>query len=308
DAAEESTVRPSETSDTKIFVDSLGREVEVPVAPQRIVSGDSFNIIPQVLSLGGPLVGVPDETDDNVAVTRYYADELSSIERTGAQFEPNVEQIAALDPDLIIWGSVDTGFVGGLEGDTLQRLEGIAPVVAINHFQAIEDMMDHYAELLGPSANESVYDLQAEFEGALARLEEAFAPVRDELELAAVLAYDGGQDVFGTDFFLVQDIWTRLDANWVEVMDDADATDDRILSISEEEVERLESDLLVVLADPVNQLLDSPVYENLEVVQSGQVLVLDDSVFGQHYEAYVDLIETYREYLETTELRTDIVG
>ncbi|MEM9745950.1 MAG: helix-turn-helix domain-containing protein [Actinomycetota bacterium] len=301
---------PVQSVETRVFVDSLGREVEVPDAPQRIVSADAFNIVPQVLSLGGPLIGIPDETVDDIALNRYYADELAAIEgRIGSFRELNLEAIAALKPDLIIWGAVDSGFAtGGLDDEGLAQFERIAPVVAINHFQPVEDMMADYAELLGPSATVSVDSLQAEFAEALAGLEESFAPLRDELDVASVVAYDGGQDVFGTDFFLIQDIWTRIGANWTDIMDEADGTADRILTISEEQFERLESDLLVVQAGDNSGMLESPVYENLEVVRSGQVILLDDSAFGQHYQAYINLIGTYREFLETTDLRTDIVG
>ncbi|MEM9035687.1 MAG: hypothetical protein AAGD18_13925 [Actinomycetota bacterium] len=40
----------------------------------------------------------------------------------------------------------------------------------------------------------------------------------------------------------------------------------------------------------------------------GAPLILDDSVYGQHFEAYIKLIGTEREFSEGAELRTDIVG
>lgn len=114
---------------TRGFVDVTGEELQIPVRPERIVATHDINAGAQVLALGGPLIGCATRgAGFDEALTTYF--DMAGVAEVGEYYQPNIEAIAALQPDLI----VHEGFDGQLyfEGDdTLDRLRTIAPVVGI---------------------------------------------------------------------------------------------------------------------------------------------------------------------------------
>ncbi len=103
-------------SETRSFTAENG-EVDVPVKPERIVLL-APNYAGYLLALGITPIAVPEFTLGNP----YLQDELADVENLGATaaIEPSVEQIAALEPDLII----------GLTAlKNTEQLEKVAPVV-----------------------------------------------------------------------------------------------------------------------------------------------------------------------------------
>lgn len=125
-AATESTVASTgestneTTSETQLYTDALGREVEIPLAPQRIVGQ---YVAAEITALGLPLIG----TNYNNAKLVLTEAQLQNIEDTGGQgIEPNLEKILTLAPDLII---VPDFF----ESAVVEELAQIAPTVAISY-------------------------------------------------------------------------------------------------------------------------------------------------------------------------------
>jgi len=77
------------------YVDDMGREVSIDKAPQRIVSHvPPITEILFALGLGDRVVGVSDYCD--------YPEEAKSKPSVGAYFNPAIENIVALDPDLVL--------------------------------------------------------------------------------------------------------------------------------------------------------------------------------------------------------------
>lgn len=87
--------KPAEQQSETVVYESETGPVEVPANPNRIVA---LTNAPNVLSLGGTLVGVDIWTKDNPLFT----DKLSGVEVVS---EADLEKIAALEPDLIIAGT-----------------------------------------------------------------------------------------------------------------------------------------------------------------------------------------------------------
>lgn len=76
-------------------VDDAGRTVEVVKNPQRLISlAPSNTEILFALGLGDKVVGVTDFCD--------YPEEAKAIEQVGTYFEPNIEIIFSLSPDLVL--------------------------------------------------------------------------------------------------------------------------------------------------------------------------------------------------------------
>jgi iron complex transport system substrate-binding protein len=75
--------------------DSLGRKVEVPAAPERIVSlAPSITEIIYFLGLGDRLVGVTKFS--------YFPEQARGKPNVGAYTDINIEKVITLDPDLVI--------------------------------------------------------------------------------------------------------------------------------------------------------------------------------------------------------------
>jgi iron complex transport system substrate-binding protein len=92
----------SGSGETRTFRDALG-EKEIPVSPQRIVTMDGYFTLQAAVEFGAPVVG------SMIANTTGFPwpavlteEETEDIEAVGEGSEPNLESIAALDPDLII--------------------------------------------------------------------------------------------------------------------------------------------------------------------------------------------------------------
>lgn len=106
-APPDSTVTPeaeaATTPEMRTITDGNGRTVEIPVNPQRVVAGYTTDAdVAIILEL--PLVGAPGARGSaNQAFARYQPQEkLANVERITTFVEPNLEQILALNPDVII--------------------------------------------------------------------------------------------------------------------------------------------------------------------------------------------------------------
>ena len=163
------------------FVDALGRTVDVPVAPQRIVGLDGYGVDDALLSLGAPVVGIT-RRDDAAYENAAFYEGGEDLPRVGAPWELDVEAILALEPDLIIgdaWGGELF-----LDEAVVASLEQIAPTVFLDASLSLDEHMTRLGELVG--LEQIVDEERARTDEALAEL----AAARAEGELSfAVLGY-----------------------------------------------------------------------------------------------------------------------
>jgi iron complex transport system substrate-binding protein len=123
--SEDQAAAPTATvAATRIFAGPAG-PVEFPANPQRVIPGYTTDVdIALVLDL--PLVGVPGARGGaQQALASYHPKEkLGSVAKVTTSPEPNLEQIAALQPDLILDSYPYQGFE-----DRYQRFSQIAPTL-----------------------------------------------------------------------------------------------------------------------------------------------------------------------------------
>ena len=94
-APEASKPAGTEAPESVSVVDDAGRTVEIARTSQRFVSlAPSNTEILFALGLGDKVVGVTDFCD--------YPEEAKAIEQVGTYFEPNIEMIFSLSPDLVL--------------------------------------------------------------------------------------------------------------------------------------------------------------------------------------------------------------
>jgi iron complex transport system substrate-binding protein len=302
-----STGAGSGASATRTFVDVTGTEIEVPDRAQRIVAIHDINAGVQLLSLGAPVVGIATRDDGaRPDVTRYF--DVADIAEVGVVYEPNLEAIASLEPDLIVGEGFDgAGMDQFMEGDIQASLEQIAPVVYIDTFRPVEDVMADFAELVGGAATEDVTDQQAEFESVMADLETILGAEWSEVDAANVRSGEP-PSVGGPTAEVWADIITRLGVRWVPIVEEAGNDENAgFLELSEERLTELESDLLVVGIEFDQSILDSPIYQSLDVVAADQVLLIEEPSAGTHWRNYVQVARDLQEGLATRTIQTDLV-
>ncbi|MEM9608879.1 MAG: helix-turn-helix domain-containing protein [Actinomycetota bacterium] len=194
DDASESTVA-GDTGGTRPFVDDLGREVEIPAEPERVIFAGTEHAS-HVTTLGHvPLAVASSYTGDATAELEAIGGvpvDLGSMVDVG-DGEPNFEAVAAAQPDLIVWWTRDA--------ETVDILAEIAPTIAIDPRANGSDFRQDndgarwskqrtLAELFGL---EDALDAQiAEYESLVADIRERHADLIGTLEWTLFDTFDDG--------------------------------------------------------------------------------------------------------------------
>ena len=136
---------PGETSsrDTRRFEHAAG-VTEVPVRPQRIVTTTDQNALLPLLELGVKPVGSAGLIEEDGANTfrRVEGFDTSDVEFVGSYGQPNVEAVAAQNPDLIVGYEFDEAYY--------DKLSQIAPTVLIQIFDRdLDEALLDFADLVG---------------------------------------------------------------------------------------------------------------------------------------------------------------
>lgn len=95
----------------------------IPAEPKRIVTLDPLLTLGVLLELGAPVIGTPLMVVQDAGVRA--AAEQAGIADLGNPWEPSLERVVALKPDLILGGA-------DFHGQIYETLAGIAPTVLID--------------------------------------------------------------------------------------------------------------------------------------------------------------------------------
>ena len=159
----ESTATPEATDGTTLtFTDDLDREVTVPVQPQRVAV--LLGSYADVWCLAGGQDTLVAATDD--AWTDFDLNLGDEVANLGSLMEPNLEELIAAQPDLVIASSNTTSNV-----ELLPSLEDLGvPVIyfGVNSFNDYLEMLDVCTQITGQTQNYQTYglDVQAQVEKA----------------------------------------------------------------------------------------------------------------------------------------------
>jgi iron complex transport system substrate-binding protein len=163
------------------FTDDLGVTVELPEAPkvlvaETMVAGGLFELGVDVEGTFGPLERSDGTPDPEVGLAD--PDQFTSLGETYGEI--NLEQLAALQPDLIITPQYTEGSYWGIDDADLDKVKAIAPIIGIKvGSQSIDQILDEVgrvAEALGADPDSAeVKEAKAAFETSSGKLEEALA-------------------------------------------------------------------------------------------------------------------------------------
>ncbi|UFU05658.1 ABC transporter substrate-binding protein [Ruania halotolerans] len=249
---------------------------EIPVDPQRVVLMNSagldimiaLGIVPVGAALWGGISEVPDY------VSAHLPDDFTIL---GTSTEPNLEAVAALEPDLIIG-------IDNIVSDNLSVLEGIAPTVAYHRRDeqgVAVGWTEHITEL------GELLDLEDEAAQRIAAFEERVAEVdahrADTGETIAMLRarseevrfYDTTSTLSSNVLQSMQHV-TLLDPTFGQPVEDGAAP---WLVISTEMLTEIPSDWVYIVPDSdadLEALQAQPLWEQVPAVQADQVCVAEE--------------------------------
>jgi ABC-type Fe3+-citrate transport system substrate-binding protein len=124
--------KPAAQADGKITVQDATGTLELPKKPERIVAME-FGFTDILVTLGVQPVGVADDDSPDLLMDSVKA-QLKSYKSVGSRYEPNIELISSLKPDLII-ADINK------HKNAIAQLKGIAPVLVLDDFQADYNQM-----------------------------------------------------------------------------------------------------------------------------------------------------------------------
>lgn len=279
-------------ADQRPFVHAA-RETCIPVSPKRIITLRADSIATPLIDIGAPVIGTifQQAGDGSIWVRgaqdifgKAYVDSLNLVS-VGNAGVPNMEQIATLDPDLIILTDWET--------DALAQAQALAPTIVIPSNQPFLQHLEMLADAAG---------LTGTYESRL-------AAYREKIERAKARIGDASRIVVSRFDFAENGLWFY--PNWGavdQVINDigfgrpaiqANAAEDMV-EVSFERIREFDGDILISsralawgqTADVLEGQLDKvlPIWRRLEGVESGNHFWYDRDVWVGYTFKSLDIV------------------
>lgn len=260
-APNEATPAPQATENEKRVIKHELGETELTGKPQRIVVMD-FSFADALATMGIQPVGISDDSDASLIIPEV-KDKVGAYTSLGSRYEPNMELISSLAPDLIIADLNKHKAV-------YDKLKQIAPTVVLNDHQAdYEHMMANYAviaEAVGMTeeGKKRLDEHQAKMEEIKAKLPKADAKLR---VLPAV--------VNPTGFFAHSNASYAGSLMEYLGMEDAAKSEEAYPKTNLEQLVALNPDVLFLMKTGDKTIVDewetNPLWKNINAVKNGKV-------------------------------------
>jgi iron complex transport system substrate-binding protein len=280
----------STSGGTRTVEHALGR-AEVPAEPRRIVSMDAEETLEALLALGlQPVAAARPPATGGIPgyVMERVKGKLADI---GISTQPNLEAIAALEPDLIVGASEDAEAI-------YPRLSEIAPTVVWKTDQSDwRSGLRKVAGFLGAGGKA---------EGVISAFERRARRFRGEIEARGGATASAVRLISGTSdlYLLTPESFTGsvlADAGLAvpEAQRDLESPDPRYVQLSEERIPLLDADYIFVCLDEdagdvLEKLRANPLWSRLK----GEVVEVDSArwVFGSVLSANA-ILDDLKEHL-----------
>ena len=298
-ATAESTVESTATTEaaaegtTLTFTDDLDREVTVPVQPQRVaVLLGSYTDVWCLAGGQDTLVAAADDawTDFDLGL----GDDVATL---GSLMEPNMEELIAAQPDLVIASSNTTSNV-----ELLPSLEELGvPVIyfGVNSFTDYLEMLDVCTQITGHTENYQTYglDVQAQVDAAKAQ-NDGSAPTVLLLRSASTSC-----KVKNSKGTVLGEILADLGA-----VNIADSDESLLEDLSMERIIADDPDYIFVVFQGSDQeaaqktldaaLTSNPAWDTLSAVQDGNFYIMEKELYhlkpnarwGEAYQKVADIL------------------
>lgn len=267
-ATQNENSQPNPAGAERVVQHAMG-ETTIIGMPKRVVVLDTGEL-DSVLALGVKPVGAV-QADANQAFQSYLQDQAQGVETAGTIRAPNLEKIAALNPDLILGNKAR-------DADKYDTLSQIAPTV--------------FGETAGVGWKENfllagrALGKEAEAERILADYEEKARSVGQlagnpaDTEVSMVRQMSDSIRLYGTGSF----IGTILeDAGFSRP--EIQQVDETFVEISREQISQADGDLIFYSAfgptsqTALDELVAGPLWQNLSAVQNGKSYEVSDDLW-----------------------------
>jgi iron complex transport system substrate-binding protein len=251
------------------YTDDMGREVAINEIPQRIVSHvPSITEMLFALGVGERVVGVSDYCD--------YPEEAKSKTSVGNYFNPSIENIVALEPDLVLTDG---------HSDGIMQLGELEPpinylVIDPTDIDGIFEDLELLGKVTGSEgkAEELIEDMQDSIAQVLALVAGAPQPrvlyVIDATDLT--FPWTAGHGSF-TDAFITmaggENIAAGAEGAWVQ--------------LSLEEIVNADPEIIILPAKhgtaftSPETLMEHPVWQGTTAVKEGKIFIIDDDLVSR---------------------------
>lgn len=270
--------------------------VDIPVNPERVVVLDTAEL-DSVLTLGVTPVGAVRADVESGFLDYLPGEELQGIANVGTVAAPNLEQIAELDPDLILSSKVR-------DEERYDELSQIAPTVFTETTGfPWKDNFQLHAAALGKE-NEMV-EVIRDYENHVAEVtdalggEEAVAGI----EVSMLRFIEGGDTrIYGTDNY----IGTLLaDVGFSRPAITEDAEDGFAVEVSPEQVDLADGDVVFYTSygsgesSGEDQAVGGPLWDDMTAVQNDMAFRVSDQLWyqGIGYTAAEEILNELQEHL-----------
>jgi iron complex transport system substrate-binding protein len=271
------------SGETKTVEDGVGRSVEVPVSPERVIVLDPGEVVFDLIELGlVPEGATTDVTTVGGDFPELLGEDREEIEPVGDSTAPNLERIAALEPDLIFHNTEfsDPG---------LDRLSEIAPTVQYDSASFGPDpaeRVEFVARVVG--REEEAERLIGRWEARLAEAAEKLGIEGETCSIVLLYAFEPSFNLFGPEY-LTGYIAQRLGWEVVPEEVNGEPLDDYSETLSLEVIGRyMEADTVLFLrfasglsggenesGENVAIVTQSEVWRAIPAVREGRLIELD---------------------------------
>ncbi|RYE10941.1 MAG: ABC transporter substrate-binding protein [Hyphomicrobiales bacterium] len=248
---------------------------DIPASPQRVVAIDSRLDLQPALALGLPVVG------HGHSVPGAWVPVPKDISFVGSIV--NIEQVLALEPDLIICAAYDPDS----EYWPLNKLKTIAPVLPTNGDVHWRDSLNELAGWLGLEGNAD--GAVAEYDALIAAIKARHGDKLQQKQVASTQPDGGGLWLMNGTTMLHNLVLTDLGANFVQPA--AGQKYDNPTQITSENfataLEGVDGILLATTGtDEIDALNKEPLWQRLPAVAAGAVVASNGNVnYGSLYSA-----------------------
>ena len=243
------------------ITDDAGRSVEIAARPERIVSLAPANTeILFALGAGDRVVGVTSFDD--------YPAEVVNIAKVGDFTGPNLEAVAAANPDLVL-------VTGGVQADVITKLEQLGATVLSVDPQTLAGLYEDISEVgLAIGASEASAAVIEQMQSEVAKISDAVAskePVTAFVEIAQNPLYTVGSAT------LMDEMVSLAGGKNV-------VTEAGYVPYSTEQLVKADPQVYLAtlgsMSDP-SALRERAGFESLQAVKNERVYVLDDNLVSR---------------------------
>lgn len=274
-------------SETRTVEHAAGTS-QVPENPERVVVLDTGEL-DSAMTLGVTPVGAVEAVEGMGFPD--YLEGTEDIEIVGSIEEPNLEQIASLEPDLILSSNLR-------HEQIYSELSEIAPTVFTETTGAPwKENFEKHAEALGKQ--EEAEQVVADYEGRLEEFKNTVEEPRPEVSIVRFVP--GDTRIYQKDSF----IGTVLEDAGLPRPEPQDEDEFALLNVSEEAIPKMDGDVIFTTvygnADETarDDITSSPLWQELDAVQQGRVYEVSDDTWmlGIGYTAADEVLDDLFRYV-----------